>query len=187
MGGTLPKDRKHPSQSPWELGEADGYGCSTSLERGMVWSPTRPPSPTVTGHVTVPARGRPSATGLSDGQWPSPTTLDEVAAPHSVHHRPSVRRGLPSPPPPSPPSSLSISLPFHCFFKHNHSLYRIPTEQRTRLLALEQHDRVNQASACLWDTGQSDSWIFSGQLGWEGWGSLVTAPQRRFPGKHRGR
>ena len=40
---------------------------------------------------------------------------------------------------------LSLSLPFHCFFKHNHSLYLIPTDQRTRLLALEQHDRVNQA------------------------------------------
>lgn len=47
-GGTLPKDKKHPSRSPWELYETDGYGCSTSLGRGPPWSPMPAHSPTVT-------------------------------------------------------------------------------------------------------------------------------------------
>ena len=34
VGGTLPKDKKLPSRSPWQLCETDGYGCSTSLGRG---------------------------------------------------------------------------------------------------------------------------------------------------------
>ena len=148
--------------------------------------PCQPHSPIVTAVTQCDPGGDPQPQVYQMGSGPSPTTLDVVAAPSQSPSQTVCLEGpsLSSPSLPCPLSPLPLS-PFPCLFTvFSNTTTASITDQRTRLLALERHDRVNQASTCLWDAGQSDSWVFSGQLGWEGWGSLVTAPERSFTGKH---